>query len=363
MKKIFLLALILTISLQTKAQVKDFSEYMKNFSFSTYMDVYYAYDTDKDKSPRQFALLSPYRDEFRLNIAQVSLKYNSEIVRGIMTLHYGDIPDINWAPVTKSRYIQEANIGFSPAKGLWIDAGYFITHIGAESLLPINSLLSSCAMGTYAEPIFQSGLRLSYDFSDKFYAQLHILNGYNVFEDNNKNKSFGVQFGYTPQENLKFVYNNIVGNEMPTALNNPKTRFYNQVMMTYSPSKKVDFLLSLGYGVQEKSKLKDTTATASLFSGLATIKYKIIPKVSLCLRGEFYNDPDGILSGTYLNSDSTVTGLKTFGVTVGIEYKPVEQMYIRLESRMLNTMNEVQKIFYENKRHKEEVVLNFGFEY
>ncbi|MGV8019195.1 MAG: outer membrane beta-barrel protein [Ignavibacteria bacterium] len=361
-KKVLLVLIITLISFQANAQVKDISEYMKNFSFSTYMDVYYAYDTDKDKTPRQFALLSPYRDEFRLNIAQVSLKYNSDKVRGVMTLHYGDIPDMNWAPVTKTKYVQEANIGFSPVKDLWIDAGYFITHIGAESL-PKSSLLSSFALGTYAEPFIQSGLRFSYGFSDKFYAQFHILNGYNVFEDNNKNKSFGVQLGYTPRENLKFVYNNIVGNEIPAALNNPKTRFYNQAMMTYSPSKKVDILLSLDYGIQEKSKLKDTTASASLFSGLAAIKYKVHPKISLCLRGEFYSDPDGFLSGSYMNSDGSVTGLKTFGVTAGIEYKPIETMYLRLESRLLHTMDEVQKIFYENKRHKEEVALNFGFEY
>lgn len=361
-KKILLVLILTVISIQAKAQDRDWAEYMKNFSVSTYVDIYYAYDTDKDKAPRQFALLSPYRDEFRLNIAQVSLKYNSDLVRGIMTLHHGDIPDMNWAPVTKTRYVQEANIGFSPAKGFWIDAGYFITHIGAESL-PKSSFLSSFAIGTYAEPFIQSGIRFSYDFSDKFYAQFHILNGYNVFEDNNKNKSFGVQLGYTPLGNLKFIYNNIVGNEMPTALNNPKTRFYNQLMMTYSPSKKVDLLLSLDYGMQEKSKLKDTAATASLISGLAAIKYKVHPKVSLCIRGEFFNDADGFLSGTYLNSDGTVTGLKTFGVTAGIEYKPVETMYVRLESRLLNTIDEVQKIFYENSRHREEAALNIGFEY
>ncbi len=193
------------------------SQDFTKFKLSGYVDTYYAWDDDKNgNSIRQFSSTVPYREEFRLNIAQVSLKYNDTKVHGVLTLHYGDIPSVNWP--TNQQFVQEAYAGFSPAENLWVDAGYFLTHIGAEGLLPNGNLFNTLALATYYEPFYQSGVKVSYEFSPKVYGSLHLLNGYNVFADNNKNKSFGLTLGVKPAKNLEIIYNNLIGNEFPPVL-------------------------------------------------------------------------------------------------------------------------------------------------
>lgn len=352
-----IMAVLILLPCTVKSQDKDVLEFFKNFKISSYVDAYYAYDNDKniDKEPRLFSLISPYRDQIRLNIAALTLKYSNDIIRSTFTIHYGDIPELNWKPVTKFDMIQEANIGFTPYKNLWIDAGYFVTHIGAEGL-PKNNVLSSFSLPVYVEPFIQSGIKVGYDFSDKFSACLHVLNGYNVFEDNNKNKSIGVQLAYTVNEKLKLTYNNLIGNEMPTGVEG-RTRFFNNFIVNFSPCKKIDMVASADICVQEKSKRTNPDNSASSYGAFLSTRYKFHPKFSATVRGEFYQDIDGILSGTY----GSYNWLKGNGVTIGCEYRPIESAYLRAETRYLRLDSDLKPFYKGNERT--EAMLSFGFEY
>lgn len=349
--------IILFFSRSLHGQDNSISEFFKNFKLSSYIDAYYAYDNDKNISQgeRIFNSISPYRDQIRLNIASVSLKYNSEKIRSSFTLHYGDIPDVNWKPSTKFDMIQEANIGFSPYKNLWIDAGYFVSHIGAEGL-PNENILSSFSFPSYFEPYLQSGIKVGYDFSNKFSASLHLINGYNVFEDNNKNKSIGLQLTYNPIEQLSISYNNIAGNEMPSGTNG-KTRIFNNLNIYASPCKRIDMVAGIDFCAQENSKITEPTSTAYSYGGFLSVRYKFNPKFSSTVRGEFYQDMDGILSGNI----GSYNWIKGNGVTVGCEYRPIESAYVRVEGRYLRLDNEI-KIFYKGNERMEGM-LNIGFEY
>ena len=336
------------------------SQDFTKFTLNGYVDTYYAWDDDKNGNPiRQFSSTVLYREEFRLNIAQVSLKYNDTKVHGALTLHYGDIPSVNWP--ANQQFVQEAYAGFSPAKNLWIDAGYFLTHIGAEGLLPKSNFFNTLALPTYYEPLYQSGIRLSYEFSPKVYGSLHLLNGYNVFADNNKNKSFGLTLGVKPAKNLEIIYNNLVGNEISSG-SEGKTRMYNNLVFKFSPSSKVDFLLGADLAFQERSSLTDTNASATMYSGLAAIKYKITRKFSASLRGEFFNDKDGFLTGAFTDNNGKQTGLIAYGITLGLEIRPVENAYFRVESRYLSADKE-QKIFSDSKNSRIEANTSIGIEF
>jgi len=359
MKKIILLLIFLNVfPAFIKSQENDLTAYFKNFKIGTYIDTYYAYDNDKNifNGQRTLSLIAPFRDQFRINIAQLSLKYNTENIRGAFIIHYGDIPDVNWKPVTKLENIQEANIGFSLYKNLWIDAGYFITHVGAEGL-PKNNILSSFALPTYIEPFIQSGVKIGYDFSDKFTACFHLLNGYNLFEDNNKNKSVGLQLIYSPTPLLKITYNNIIGNEMPAGMQG-KTRVFNNLIINASPCKKIDMVASIDIGIQEKSNIADTSSSAYSYGVFLSTRYKFTPKFSTTVRGEYYQDLNGILSGNV----GGYNWLKGNGITIGCEYRPVESAYLRFEYRYLRLDNEI-KAFYNNSNQRFETMLSAGFEY
>jgi hypothetical protein len=329
-------------------------------TFGGYVDAYYAYDSDKNgNSLRQFSSIAPYRDEFRLNTAQVSGKYSADKVRAVVTLHYGDIHNVNWP--ANMQFIQEANAGFTPAKNLWIDAGFFLTHIGAEGVLPKGNYLTSLSLPTYFEPFYQSGVKVSYDFSPKVYGCIHLLNGYNVFVDNNKNKSAGITFGVRPNDKSEIVYNNLIGNEQPAG-STPKLRIYNNLVLKYAITKKLDFIAGVDFAMQEKSKISDSTESASVYSGLAAFRFKPTKKFAVSVRGEIYNDENGMLSGVFTDSDGNPTGLKAFGITGGVEYRPVDNAFIRIEARFLSADSK-QKIFFDNTNTRTEVLTNLGVEF
>lgn len=341
--------------------------FAQDFKVSGYVDAYYAYDNDDNGSSlRQFSAVAPIRDQFRLNLAQVTGSYSADKVRGVVTLQFGDIPYYNW-PQTPNQYlqhIQEANIGFQPAKNLWFDIGYFLTHIGAEGIIPINNNFSTLALTTNFEPFYQSGIKLSYAFSDKVYGSLFLLNGYNVFADNNKNLSGGMQFGVKIRKNLELVYNNILGNEQPSG-SKGKTRFFNNLVVKYSPYDKLDILFGADYAIQQESKLTDSLSAADLYGGLLSFRYKFAPKFSMMLRLETYQDKNGILSGTYMNNDSVFTGLESHGISFGIEHRPVENGYLRIETRYLKTPDNL-RIFSLNKNPEDsrtELILSGGISF
>ena len=334
------------------------TDILKNLKVSAYVDAYYSYDTDKKNSLKLFSTYSPYRDQFRLNIAQVSLKYKSEKenIRGIFTLQYGDIPDLNWKPTTQYSYIQEANFGYSPVKNLWVDAGFFQCHIGAEGL-PKDDYFTSIALISVAEPNLQSGIRITYDFSEKFSAALHILNGFNLYEDNNKNKTLGLQFNYKLNSNLSFSFNNLMGNEMPAGMDG-KLLTLNNLIVNASLNKNVDLLMNFDVGSQEKSKLNDSNATAYMYGGFISARYRFSKYFSAAIRGEYYQDLNGFLSGIVANN----MGLKSNAITLGVEYKPIENAYLRFEYTYL-WLDEALNVFFDNTNRRHEVTISMGFEY
>ena len=343
---------------QVKAQDSSGLYFGNNLKISAYVDAYYSYDTDRKNDLKQFSTYSPYRDQFRLNIAQISLKYKPEKdnIRGIFTLQYGDIPDLNWKPSTKFFNIQEANFGFSPVKNLWIDAGYFLSHIGAEGL-PKDDYFTSIAIISVEEPNPQSGVRIMYDFSEKFSAGLHIINGSNLYEDNNKNKTFGLQLNYKLTPDISLSFNNLMGNEMPSGTKG-KLLTLNNLIVNALPYKNLELLVNMDIGTQEKSKLSDSNATSYLYGGFVAARYRFSKIFSASVRGEFYQDPDGILSGIVLNN----MGLKANAITLGVEYKPAENAYVRLEYTYLR-LDESLKVFYNNDNQRHEATLSMGIEY
>lgn len=356
-KIILYLFIVLILSGKLNAQDSLFSFLPKNLELHGFIDTYYNYNSDKSSNPKFFPSVSPFRDQFRINISQLSLRYNSDEFRGNLTFQYGDIPDVNWEPSTKYKFIQEANIGFTPFNNFWIDAGFFQTHLGAEGLPP-NNFLNSNALISIAEPNFQSEIKFSYVFSKKFNAAFHIMNGSNLYEDNNKNKSIGLQLNYLPKENLQLTYNNIIGNEIPSEENNPRTSFLHNFIISCSPGRKIDLLGNFDIGYREKSKLTDTASTAYVYGGLISARYNFSKKFSSTFRCEYYQDLDGILSGAVYGS----SGAKGNGFTIGAEYKPADFAYLRLEYYFLR-MDANQKVFYESKNIRHEINLSFGLGY
>lgn len=326
------------------------------FTVSGYVDAYYSHDNDYSNTLDRFPGVSPQRDEYRLNIAQLSLKYYKHNVRGNITLQYGDEPDVFWSPDRK--ILQEANVGFSPYENLWIDAGYFLTHIGTESIRPMENVFSSFSMVTFYEPFPQAGAVISYT-TRRFNGAFWIINGYGQIADNNKNKSLGLSLTWWPFKNVSMSYNNIAGNESPD-LNNQKQRLYNNFIIKANLGENWNIIFNNDFCLQQKSKIDDSTAIGSMIGGFLTVKYTFNdPKYSIAWRGEYFSDFDGIFSPIYSISPLERSGLMCFGPSLAFEYKPMPNAYVRLEGRYLQTWRDLN-IFSDYKNYRVDGSVTMG---
>lgn len=331
-------------------------------TISGYVSVYYAAYSDSagPGNYHAFPTVSPRGHNFGLNIAQLSARYQSEKLRGVMTLHAGDIPQSAWSPQFNA--IQEANVGFRIVKNLWLDAGFFRTHIGLESIQPRENITMSLATTTYYEPYFMSGAKLTWYVSPRWYLQANAFNSFNTFVETNRKKAFGLSSYYEPNNHLSLTVNTIFLDDSPANQDRPHLRNYTNVYLIYH-GKKLELGAELNGGAQSNSGLADTSKTAYMFSGLLALKYHLDTKWSLYGRGEYFNDQDEILTGPIENQNHELVGLNIWGSTLGIEYKPIVNSYLRLESRFLNADKQDAVFPGKNGDHHQRVegIMALGF--
>ena len=97
--------------------------------------------------------------------------------------------------------------------------------------------------------------------------------------------------------------------------------------------------------MQKHSAITNQNKSASMYSGVAGFKYQFKEKFAMSVRGELFRDPQGFMSGVFIDNANKYTGFKLWGVTLGAEYKPTENSYIRIEARQLQ-MDKNQEIFH-----------------
>lgn len=357
-KKIALTLCILLMSMSAFSQETASSASSSPITVSGYVGTYYAWDTDKSVDPnggfRQFSFIARRKETFGLDVAMVSLKYAAERSRASVIVQYGDVTN-GWGNGATSatedlfgRYVQEAYAGFMLADNLWLDAGFFLTHVGEEGFFPKDNFLSSLALTTLYEPFGQSGLRLTYSLNDKWTAQLHLLNGYGLTfgRANTSAKAVGLQIDYRSSKEWDFLYNALVGDGIGfTDASQGKLFTYHNFVAKYFGAK-IDLAFGLDIATQAKTKqvANGEPEGALYFSGIAEARFKVHKQFNLMGRGEFFQDSNGIFGVFSTDSDGLPVGLKAFGVTGGMEFKPMENAFIRSEVRFLS-LDKDQKVF------------------
>ena len=77
----------------------------QEFKIGGYFDAYYAHYSDHLPlgSFQKFPTSAPQSDVFGLNLAQLSMSYRNNMVRGVGTFQAGDIPTSSWSTLTTPR--------------------------------------------------------------------------------------------------------------------------------------------------------------------------------------------------------------------------------------------------------------------
>ena len=206
-------------------------------------------------------------------------------------------------------------------KGLRIDFGKYVTYHGAEVIEAIdNPNYSRSLLFNYAIPFTHTGVKVSYPFADTLTATFHVVNGWDNSTDNNKAKSYMLNIGYTPAEQLVLVVNYMTGPEK--ADNNRDNRTLVDLVATIKPIKPLSIILNYDDAQEDHSATSGGTAKWSGFSGI--VKYDINDTYSIAVRGEYFDDKDGV---------RTLTAQKLTEETVTLEVRLNGGIILRPEYR------------------------------
>ncbi len=155
-----------------------------------------------------------------------------------------------------------------------------------------------------------------------------------------------MQIDYRSSKEWDFLYNALVGDGIGIGdAGQGKTFTYHNLVAKYFGAK-IDLAFGIDVATQAKTKQVATGEPegALYFSGIAEARFKVHKQFNLMGRGEYFQDSNAIFGAVSTDSDGLPVGLKAFGVTGGMEFKPMENAFIRGEVRFLN-LDKDQKVF------------------
>ena len=263
-------------------------------------------------------------------MAYVGATYAQDRIHGRLALQAGTSVQSNYAAEptngtvsgpSLSRNIQEAYAGYEVAKGVWIDAGTYFSHVGAEGFISRDNLTYTRSLVADYSPYYQSGVRATYQVNDKLSLQGHLINGWQTVSENNHSKMGGTQIAYAFAPNFSVSYSTLFGRES-------QFRHFHDVVAKYSPSSDLDLVAQVDAGFQD---------TKSWWGAVAIARYKLTPVSAISLRAEKYEDPDQVI----ITTSSTSPGFKGTGASIGYDRDLAPQLKWRSEYRQLWTTEAV----------------------
>jgi hypothetical protein len=325
----------------------------KHFTLGFYVDAYYNWtldNVDDTSNLIPYSANCPVQDMVRINHAAFEIGYIDDNVRGKLALQWGDAPNLLATPDEQFiKNIRQANFGFRVFRKLWIDFGYMFNPVGFESSWAVINQISTVTVGGYFEPGSVLGSKLTYLVNNKLTLGLLFGNSFSLAYGRNTHMAGMTFVNYKPFPNLTFTYNNYFGNQALYDAEIDNNIYYNNLIVDYTLAGKLRLVGQFDLAFQTNSGLyPDTTKTASMISGFLQAGYSFNPHFNITGRYEYFNDPDGFLSGRYTYNLVT-TGLKTHGFTFQFEYRPVTFGYIRFAYRYYHA-NPGNKVYYSGAR-------------
>ncbi len=179
--------------------------------------------------------------------------------------------------------------------GLKLQFGKFVTYHSAEVIeAKDNYNYSRSFLFNFAVPVTHTGFMAQYPFSKVFSANLYLVNGWDVTTDNNKGKTVGASFGFTPVESLAFTFNFMYGPEQNN--NSSDNRFLFDWVGAYKATKSLTFMANVDYAREQKDPL-NSGRDSEWYGVAAYAKYEFTRFFSAAVRVEYFNDKDGVRTG------------------------------------------------------------------
>jgi hypothetical protein len=269
--------------------VETVEEEESPLEISGFVDVYYQYNFNGNAA--QTTSFADEHNSFELGMANIVFAKDFNKVGFVADLAFG--PRANAANGTggfTTDIIKQLFITYSPTDAITLTAGNFGTHVGYELIdAPGNFNYSTSYMFSNG-PFFHTGLKADFALSDKFGAMVGIFNDTDSKSDVGlaPGKHYGAQLSYS--DDKAGIYLNYLGGKEDTTVT------ANQIDLTATYQATDDLLI----GVNATTKMyviEDVTENSSWLGAALYLNYSISDAFSLGLRGEYFDDADGMSYG------------------------------------------------------------------
>jgi hypothetical protein len=309
------------ITLFLLAAIARGEEPAKPIAIHGFVDGYYAWNGNDPVPHESFiagtGTTAKRANEFSLNLAAVDIVREAAPVGFHLSFVAGNGADVvHGAEREGFRHIYQASIIYKPSDRLTLEGGIFPSHIGYEGFFSKDNWNYTRSVLGEASPYYQTGIRAAYQFSPHWSGELHILNGWQIIDDNNGAKAFGGKVAYDDGR-LTASFNTFDGPELPD--DDSHWRHFGNLIAVYKATPRLSLGGSLDRGHQE---LPGGGAT---WLGIAAYgRYAIDARRAFAARIERFSDPDNGISGT---------AQKLTEATLTYEYRPLESLILKLEGR------------------------------
>ncbi len=311
-----------------------------SFALSFYAELYYSYDFGNPENHERPSFFYNFNrhNEVNLNLGYINASYASQHVRANLGLMAGTYAQYSLA--AELRLLQnlwQANVGLklSRTKNLWLDGGVFASHVGFESAVAKDCWNLTRSILADNSPAYESGVKISYTSdNDKWYFSGLVLNGWQRIarSEGNNTPSFGTQITFTPDANVTLNYSTFIGNDKPDSV--ARWRYYHNLYLLLHPTDKFGITLGFDYCMEQKST--GSSEYNMLYSPVVILRYQCLSKLAIAVRGEYYNDENGIIIAT-----GSPNGFQTSGYSFNLDYKINENALWRIELRGLSSKDEI----------------------
>jgi hypothetical protein len=207
---------------------------------------------------------------------------------------------------------------------LTVQAGKFATLAGAETWNPTTNTQVTRSLLFAAEPVTNTGLRLTYAATSTLNVILGVNNGWLFSEDvsTGGDKTVEAAVAFTPSKTLSATAQVYYGRDTTLFGVKADTGLFDSVV-TWTVIDPLSLGASVDYGWVQST---DTSPSAKWYGVALYANYSINDQFHVALRPEYLADKDG-----YLTLSGHSVDLKEITATLG--YDPVKSVEVRFEAR------------------------------
>jgi hypothetical protein len=292
-------------------------------SFSGFVDAAYLFNSNEPAHHENFVAgtgtSGKRANELTLNLAQVQWTRTTSEAQPVgftLSLVAGEGSDVVHSGEAgggdKFRHLYQASLAWRIPNGVLLEAGVFPCHVGMEGFYSKDNWNYTRSWLGEFSPYYVAGVKASYAFNSRWSGQLHVLNGWQIINDNNDGKSVGTQLAYANGP-LSASLNTFVGPELPN--DDSTLRKLVDLVVLFRATPRLQLGTSVDLGRQESAKWRGVAAYA---------RYGFDDRHAVALRAEQFHDPDNGISGA---------AQRLREATLTYEVRPQDHLILKLETR------------------------------